>query len=515
MQLLGEMLESTVRSFPQRTAVIFEGKEVDYRTFNQMVGRAAAGLSRIGIKPGDPVMEYMTNSLDFAVCHFALIKLGAIAVPLNVMYKAQEIAYIAEDTGAGTLITEGKLLDTVIGLQQSIPALQSIISSGEGLPSGIVSLHSLMEGPPGEEFQAEKDLNNAGYDDIVSIIYTSGTTGKPKGATQTHRSILSNVLGLRPVDKFGPEDRLVCALPLYNNFGLNVVMMSAFNCGACLVVLERFEAEKVLEAVSLHGGTCFFGTPTMYIYLLEKYDPTKYDVSSLRLVNCGGAPCPEEVARQFSNVFGAAFMNGYGQTEGCGFTTLIPLDGVRKSVSVGVPIAGTWIKIVDDDGKEMSRGQVGEIVEKGDVFSVHGYWRRPEINQKVFKDGWFHSGDLGWLDEDGYLYVVDRKQDLIITGGQNIYPVEVEEVLYTHPKVSMAAVIGIPDKVKGELAKAYVVLKEGETATGEEIIGYVRERIAKYKAPRSVEFVSTLPMGPTGKILRRLLREQVNKTSRP
>ena len=207
--------------------------------------------------------------------------------------------------------------------------------------------------------------------------------------------------------------------------------------------------------------------------------------------------------------FGVIHLDGYGQTEGCGFTTLNPIVGVRKKDSVGVPIADIWVKIVDDDSVELQPRQVGEIILKGDVFSVHGYWKRSEINEETYSGGWFHSGDLGYLDEDGYLYIVDRKQDLIITGGANIYPVEVEQILYTNPAVALAAVIGVPDEVKGELAKAYIVLKEGKSASEREIIDYVRANIAKYKAPRMVEFVSSLPQGPTGKILKRELRRQV------
>jgi long-chain acyl-CoA synthetase len=209
--------------------------------------------------------------------------------------------------------------------------------------------------------------------------------------------------------------------------------------------------------------------------------------------------------------FGVIFMDGYGQTEACGFTTLNPIVGVRKKESVGVPISNVWIKIVDDNFAESPAGTVGEILLKGDVFSVHGYWRKPDINSETYKEGWFCSGDLGYVDEDNYLYVVDRKQDLIITGGQNIYPVEIEEILYTHPSVALAAVIGIPDAVKGELAKAYIVVKEGAQVTEGELIEYVRSRIAKYKAPRLVEFVSSLPQGPTGKILKRELRAKILK----
>jgi long-chain acyl-CoA synthetase len=234
-------------------------------------------------------------------------------------------------------------------------------------------------------------------------------------------------------------------------------------------------------------------------------------VKTLRVVNSGGAHCSAKVIENVEKTFNVVFLDGYGQTEGCGFTTLNPIVGVRKTDSVGVPLANIWIKIVDDNDVELPPRKVGEIVEKGDAFSIHGYWKRPEINAEVYKGGWFHSGDLGYVDEDGYLYVVDRKQDLIITGGANIYPVEVEEVLYTHSAVALAAVIGIPDEVKGELAKAYIVLKKGATATEKEMIDYVREKIAKYKAPKMVEFVDSLPQGPTGKILKKELRAKVLK----
>jgi long-chain acyl-CoA synthetase len=304
---------------------------------------------------------------------------------------------------------------------------------------------------------------------------------------------------------------LVCALPLYNNFALNVVMMSGFFTGAVMVLIERFDARKVLDAISTRGGTYFAGTPTMFIYLLEAYEADGDDVTSLRVTNSGGANCPEEVIARIEKTFGVIHLDGYGQTEGCGFTTLNPLVGLRKIGSCGLPISNIELKIFDDNDQELPCGEVGEIVERGDAFSVHGYWKNPQVNQDVYRNGWFHSGDLGYLDHNGYLYVVGRSQDLIITGGQNIYPAEIEEVLHSHPKVSMAVVVGVPDPIKGELAKAYIVLTKGESATEREIIDYVRNSMAKYKAPRMVEFVNSLPVGPTGKILRRKLKEMHQK----
>ena len=504
MQLIGEMLDNTARAYPDKETVVFEDTKITYREFNEKVNRVANGLKRIGIGKGDLVMVQMVNGPEIMMSHFGIIKTGAIAVPLNVMYVAHEISYIGKDTRAKAAIVGSSFLPIIEEIRPELPDLKHVIVAGEDPPQDTLSFEKLVSGASPELGPSDSDFN-----DMVSIIYTSGTTGRPKGATQTHCSILSNVSSCSNFNKFHHHDRLLCALPLFNNFAINVVMMSAFYAAGTIIVIDRFDAQKVLQNITDHRATYFAGTPTMFVYLLEAYDPGRHDASCLRVVNSGGAHCPGKVIEEVEQKFGVIFMDGYGQTEGCGFTTLNPIVGVRKRDSVGVPLANIWVKIVDDDFVELPPGQVGEIMEKGDPFSIHGYWERPEINRETYRDGWFRSGDLGYVDEDGYLYVVDRKQDLIITGGANIYPVEVEEVLYTHPAVALAAVIGIPDDIKGELAKAYIVFKEGAQATEKEIIDHVRARIAKYKAPRLVEFVKSLPQGPTGKILKRELRKKI------
>jgi long-chain acyl-CoA synthetase len=432
-------------------------------------------------------MEFIPNGLNLVLTHFAIVKVGARVVPLNVMYKVHEINYIGEVTNAKAIIADSDLWEPLQEeVKSALLGLEKIFIMGSAITNAIHYDSLFISGKP-LSYPADTT-----FDDIASVIFTSGTTGKPKGATQTHRSIMSNVYGCIDKNKFDKNDRFLCALPLFNNFALNVVMMSCFTIGGTLILVDRFEAEKVLEHTTRYKATYFAGTPTMFVYLLEAYNPENHDVSSLRVVNSGGAHCA-----------------GYGQTEGCGFTTLNPIVGVRKANSVGTPLSNIWVKIVDDNDNELPAGEVGEIVERGDAFSIHGYWDSPEVNEEVYKNGWFHSGDLGYLDEDGYLYVVDRKQDLIITGGQNIYPAEVEDILYTNPKIALAAVIGIPEKTKGELARAYIVLKKGETATEQEIIDFARVKMAKFKAPRMVAFVDSLPQGPTGKILKRELREKV------
>jgi len=506
MQLIGEMLDNTVKAYSEKPAMIFEACTWSYAQLIEKINRLATGLKKVGIGKGARVMVQLKNGPEIIIAHHAIIKAGAIVVPLNVMYVAHEITYIGNDTEAKAIILDRDFLPLLEDIRSELSALETVIVVGNNVPEGTIRFQDIISASDEKNIPTDAD-----FDDIVSIIYTSGTTGQPKGATQTHRSILTCVQATSDFNKFTHQDRLLCALPLFNNFAINVVMMSAFYAGGTLIVVDRFEAEKVLKNMTAHQATYFAGTPTMYIYLLQAYDPAKHDLAAMRVVNCGGAHCPARLIEDVEKTFDVVFMDGYGQTEACGFTTLNPIAGIRKKESVGVPIANIWIKIADDNFAELPAGEVGEILMKGDVFSVHGYWRRPEINSETYKEEWFCSGDLGYVDEDGYLHVVDRKQDLIITGGQNIYPVEIEEVLYTHPSVALAAVIGMPDEVKGELAKAYIVVKEGARVTGGEIIEYVKTRIAKYKAPRMVEFVDSLPQGPTGKILKRELRARVLK----
>lgn len=498
MQTISDMLASAAALEPERTAVVFGERRVSYAELDALVSRAAEGLQRRGLRPGDRVMTLMPNSLDIVVGHCAVIRARGAALPLNVMSQAHEIRHIGGDTGARFLVADPALWAERSAVAAELPALEAV-----------VQVRDLLEG--GHGAPPSEGAPPAHLDDVVSIIYTSGTTGRPKGATQTHRSILASVVAACARNKLSREDRLLCALPLFNNFALSVVMLSAFWCGATLVVVDRFEARKVLDAVARERCTYFAGTPTMYAYLLQAFDAARDDLSSLRVTNSGGAACAPALARSVEETFGVAHLDGYGQTEGCGFTTLNPAVGVRKPGSVGPPLANVWVRVVDEDDRDVPRGQVGEIVERGEPFSVHGYWKNPDANAVAYRGGWFHSGDLGYLDDDGYLYVVDRKQDLIITGGSNIYPAEVEDVLAAHPKVALCALVGVPDAVMGELPRAYVILKTGAQATEQELIDYVRATIAKYKAPRQVRFVDALPMGPTGKILKRQLRDRARQ----
>ena len=320
MQPIGAMLERTAGEYPDKVAIVFEDAALTYNELNAAVNRLANGLKNIGVKRGDRVMVQLTNGPEIIMAHYAIIRAGAIAVPLNVMYVAHEIRYIGNDTAAETVILDSSFLHLFDEVQSELCDLKHIVVTGESVPPSMFCLDDLISGSPVRQEPADVSL-----DDIVSIIYTSGTTGRPKGATQTHRSILSNVASLCEINRFDSEDKLLCALPLFNNFALNVVMMSTFFSGASMIVTDRFEAEKVMDHMTRHGATYFAGTPTMFVYLLQAYDKNRHDAGALRVVNSGGAHCPAALLKEVEETFEVIHMDGYGQTEGCGFTTINPL----------------------------------------------------------------------------------------------------------------------------------------------------------------------------------------------
>jgi long-chain acyl-CoA synthetase len=508
MQTIGEMLDGVARQEPERTAIVFGDAQITYEELNREANRLAHGLMSRGLVKGDRVLVFMHNSPGIVTTYFAIIKAGLTVVPLNAQYRRDEINHIGTDTSAKAIVAAPDLLLREAEAIGDLPDVELVVIDDKDEHPGAVRLEDVMA-----ENAATPDLSIR-MDDIVSILYTSGTTGRPKGATQTHRSIQTNLRGGCSYNKFGRDDRFLCAMPLFNSYAMNVVMMSAVAMGATLVLVDRFDARRVLDHISSEKCTFFAGTPTMFAYLLQEYDENRDNVQTLRVTNSAGAHCPGSLAREIERTFNIIHLCGYGKTESSGYTTLNPLVGIRKDNSVGTALANTRIKIVSDDDKELPAGEIGELIERGDTYSIHGYWNRPDVNETAFRGGWFHTGDLGYIDEDGYLFLVDRKQDLIITGGTNIYPAEVEEVLYAHPKVALAAVVGVPDKLKGEIPKAFIILKQGESATEQDIIDFVQSRIAKFKAPRVVEFVESLPQGPSGKILKRELRKGIQDEKR-
>ncbi|MFA4909668.1 MAG: class I adenylate-forming enzyme family protein [Desulfobacteria bacterium] len=506
MITLTKLLERAVKLVPQKPLIIYNDNIITYREFDRLTSKVANGLSHLGLKKRDCIAYFLPNTPLIAVCDFGIQKIGAVAVPINSMAKSKEVKHIINNTDVKAILTDQNGYEIVSEVRGQLPHLEHVIIQSDEKPDDALAYNDIMEKASDQMAAVQCDP-----DDVVGVLYTSGTTGAPKGTMQTQKSLFYGITHMASSHKFRfGRENFLCPMPLFNNFGRTISLMGAINNCGTLVLLERWDTDMVLRTMTEWNCTYFGGTPTMFIYLMDGFKPDRHQMS-LRMAFVAGAKCPLDVIEEFNEKFShVALVEGYGATELCGFVTTNPLIGVRKLGSVGVPIGDVEIQILSDDLQKLGPGETGEVVVETDMKSK-GYWNDLENTQFAFREqGWF-SGDVGYLDEDGYLYLMDRKKDLIIRGGANIFPVEVEETLHSHPKVKMAAVIGIPDHVKGELPKAYVVLHENEACTEQELIQYCREKMAVYKVPVAVEFRAELPLNAVGKILRRTLRDQVLK----
>lgn len=489
---------------PGATAIICTetDRKYTYGEFNTLINRFGNALLEMGIAKGDRVAIYLPNSPEFIIAHFAIARIGAVAVPFNIMFKESEIKYIMNNSQAKMLIAAAKEAATnVSGILPELSALKQVITVDESHLAGAVSFAAMLSS--GKD---ELVISECAPDDTVSILYTSGTTGQPKGAMLTHNNFLSNAGLNNKVLHVNDQDLFYTGTPFCHIFYV-LSVLGPINAGAGLVVSPRFMPDKTLASIGKYRVTHYAGVPTMWIYMLDEYTPEKYDVASWRFAQSAGASMPGEYIRKIVDTFGVGFCECYGSTETSSTVTYGRL-GHGKVGSIGPPAPGYRVKVIGEDGRELGRDEVGELVVKGPgVFK--GYWKMPEATLDVLSDdGWYKTGDLGQFDSDGYYYIVDRKKDMIICGGYNIYPREIEEVLYTHPKVLEAVVIGIPDKEKGEIPKAFITLKQDAPAEPAEIIQFCKERMAAYKSPRFVDFVKEFPKNPTGKILKRVIREE-------
>ena len=475
-----------------------------YAQVDEISGRVASALLGSGLRRGDKVAVQLPNLPQFIFTYFAILKAGLVMVPLNPLLKAPEVAYQLQDSESRILITfEGFTDEAVAGARQA----------GD-VPTYVVNLPGHDQRPEGTRHYDELyfaddtgDIEPTDADDTAVIIYTSGTTGNPKGAELTHFQMFMNCTVSGELFGLRGDDIATAVLPLFHVFGLSSVLNMIVRFGATMVLIPRFEADAVLDAMARHRCTIFTGVPTMYFALLQA-DLAGRDLSSLRVCVSGGAPIPGEVIRAFEEKFpGVVILEGYGLTETASTTTFNFSAEQRKVLSIGLPIWGVQVRVVDEEDKPLPPGpeNIGEIVIRGHNL-MKGYYRNPDATAEAFRGGWFHTGDLAYADEDGYLFVVDRKKDMLIRGGYNVYPREIEEVLFAHPAVAEAAVIGRPDERLGEEVVAVLVLKPGAQADPDDIIAYSRERLAAYKYPREVIIVADLPKGPTGKILKRELR---------
>jgi len=495
---LDQVFSDTAKRLQNKVAIKWEEREFTFGELDGITNKFARALQSLGIKKGDRVCIFMQNSPEFIMAHFGILKAGAVTVPLNMMYRRHELRQMVNDSEAVAMVTTGANLPYVLEVRENLKTLKDLVVVSDAPHSGCLSFYDLIN----KESDSPLPPQNAD-EDIGVICYTSGTTGLAKGAMITHANFIANIRTLTELWELSESDKLLMSLPMFHVHGLGIVVHGMAYCGYSMVLLERFEGQKVISEISKNKCTVFMGVPTMYIKLLE-VDVKREDVSSIRLWTVGSAPMPVDALNKFRERYGADILERYGMTETAVVITSNPLRGKRKPGSVGLPLPGVEVKIVDDDGNEVPTNEVGEIAVKGPSV-MKGYWNKPAETEEAFKGGWFHTGDLGKLDEEGYLHIVGRKKEMIIASGFKVFPREVEEVIHTYPKVKEVAVVGLPDPVRGESVKAFVVLKDAMTATPQELDEYCRKNLAAFKVPRTYEFVPSIPRTPSGKILNRML----------
>ena len=521
---LAMLLEDNVGKHPDRDAIVFGGTRLTYAHLNAAACQVANGLRARGIVPGDKVALSCPNVPYFPIAYYGILKTGAAAVPLNVLLSSREIAYHLNDSDAKAYCCfEGgpglPLSETgYAGFTEASGCQQFILMTADPAAAtpfpGTTTLGALMHGQP-----TTFETVATAADDTAVILYTSGTTGRPKGAELTHSNMVMNALVSRDLylPKIGERNVALMALPLFHVFGMTVVLNAVLFMGGTLVLMARFDPGAAFETMAQERVTFFSGVPTMYWGLLSHVQKNSLDTTpiaeNLRLCISGGAALPVELLHNFERAFGVAILEGYGLSETSPVICFNQLGFERKPGSIGRPVFGTEMRLVDDNDQDVPRGQPGEIIARGHSV-MKGYYKRPEATAEAMRGGWFHTGDIANQDADGYYYIVDRKKDLILRGGYNVYPRELEEVLMTHPAVSLAAVIGVPHEALGQEVKAFIIRKPGATVTVEEMSVWCRQQMAQYKYPRHIEFCDSLPMTATGKVLKRELAEmEARKTT--
>jgi long-chain acyl-CoA synthetase len=487
---LASNLVSTASAHADRIAIRLDDATLTYPALDEASARLAGLLRDRGLTPGDRVGVMLPNVPAFAVVYYGVLRAGGVVVPMNPLLKAREVAYYLGDSGARLFFAwHGFAAQAQAGAEQADAECVVVDGTFADLLAAVTPLPEVVE---------------CDGSDTAVILYTSGTTGQPKGAELTHANLMTNVeIIAQDLLQLSCDDVVFGGLPLFHSFGQTAALNAAVRFGACLTLVARFEPAKALEVLARDRVTVFEGVPTMYVALLGQPDRASYDTSALRVGLSGGAAMPVEVLRGFEEAFGCVVLEGYGLSETSPAASFNHAGRARKPGSIGNPIRGVQMRVVDERGSEVPAGAVGEIEIRGHNV-MKGYWRRPEDTAAVLSpDGWFRTGDMGRVDADGFYFIVDRKKDLIIRGGYNVYPREIEEVLYEHPAVAVAAVVGLPHPELGEEVGAAIVLKPDARSSEDELRRYVKEQVAAYKYPRRIWFVDTLPKGPTGKILKR------------
>ena len=494
-----ELLFEQAARHGDRTYLFWEDQEISFRQMLDTARRVGSSFAALGLAKNDKVCIWATNRPEYVYALYGSAFAGTVLTPINTQFKTEEAQYIVQNSEAKVLITEPAFLPMIEKMRPSCPDLKEVVVLDQA-PTGTVPFASLYE--PKEIIDRP-----IGPEDVAGIIYTSGTTGYPKGVLLTHANYLFNAWEIVLAARMTEADRFMCILPLFHVNGQLVTVLSPLFAGGAVILTKGFSPKDFLAKLAKYQATAFSGVPTVYAILNTLPDAESYDLSRLRFCICGAAPMPVEVFETFEKRYKAFILEGYGLSEGTCASSINPLDGKRKIGSIGLPLEGQEIKIADPADNEVPAGQVGEILVRGKNV-MKGYYRNPEATAATLKGGWLHTGDLGYKDADNYIFIVGRLKEMIIRGGENIYPKEIEEVLYKHPAVMDAAVVGLPDQVWGEEVGAFIVPKEGQKLTEAEIIEYCSHRIAKYKCPRKVVIWDALPKTATGKIQKKKILDK-------
>ena len=503
--VLYDVIRKGMTEYPERPALLYKDTTLTYGHLGQMVNRFANALIGAGIGQGERVAILLPNVPPFTIAYYGAAAIGAVGVPANPLLKAPELIHIWGDADAKLVVTIPQLLPAVSEAARQV-GIGTIVCVGprDVVPEGIMTFDEfLASGSADEPAATALDPNVPAV-----FIYTSGTTGKPKGAVLSHKNLLTNCRQILQVLEFEPDDNLLCVLPLFHSFAGTVCQNAALYGGCRFTCVEQFVPARVLEAIETKGVTIFPGVPAMYAALLQFASDRPEALAKVRLCVSGGAPMPVALLEAFEKRFNTIIIEGDGPTECSPVTSVNPPRGVRKVGTIGLPLNGVEMRIFDDNDREVPVGEVGEIVVRGDTVML-GYHNQPEETAAAMRNGWYHTGDLGKVDEDGYFSIVDRKKDMLIVGGINVYPREIEELLYTHPAIADAAVIGAPDPLRGDEVVAVIMLKPNASLTAREVREFCRKSLANYKVPRRVIFRDEMPRSATGKILKRMLRKEM------